>query len=382
MTNRKLVVTIPSDLPLSEDEREVLSKGLNFVPLENSVNEFDNRKDLEEFYRRLRLRWHFQDTESTQPSDQDPFLNLQQKQSLWTPPTGENRTLDKFINVCRKDIEPHFHSKTTQKRNISSTERTALKSLKSNQDYIIKSADKGGAVVVWRKDLYINEANRQLSDTDTYLKLAGDPTEDNQKLISDTIKTLIKKNKLPDTAKHMIQLCPQSANFYMLPKIHKPDTPGRPIVSSHSCPTVLIAEYLDTVLAPLVSSLPTFIQDSPHALRLLQDFSFPTGSDNYLFTMDISSLYTSIPHHLCMKALTHYLDTRIGSKRNPPTETQTRLIELVLSMNTFQFNGDFYQQLKGIAMGAKIGPSVACLTVGYIEDKMLRTYDLPKPFLY
>ena len=147
----------------------------------------------------------------------------------------------------------------------------------------------------------------------------------------------------------------------MLAKTHKPNNPGRPIICSHSCPTVLIAQYLDTILTPLVTNLPTYIKDSPHVIRLLQDFSFPAVGVNFLFTMDIISLYASIPHALSMEALTHYLDSR--ATKDPATETLLRLLDLVFSMNTFQFNGHHYKQVKGFAMGAKIGPSVACLTV-------------------
>ena len=40
-----------------------------------------------------------------------------------------------------------------------------LKNLSKRNDIVVKSADKGGAVVVWRSDLYQKEALRQLSDT-------------------------------------------------------------------------------------------------------------------------------------------------------------------------------------------------------------------------
>jgi len=36
---------------------------------------------------------------------------------------------------------------------------------KKRKDIVINAADKGGALVVWRTDLYQREALRQLSDT-------------------------------------------------------------------------------------------------------------------------------------------------------------------------------------------------------------------------
>ncbi len=328
----KLVVTIPPDLFLSNEERSVLSKGLNFVPLDEPQNDFEVRRDVEAFFRRLRLQYHFyqEDTsaDESEISEPDPFENLQPTKSKWTPPNGENKTLDRAIDKCREDLEPYFRSQVQHKKNLSKDEAQALKKLKANSDIIIKSADKGGAVVVWDRQLYTQEANRQLSDTNTYTRIQGDPISANQEKVSKSVKDLIKKKDLPATAKNLIHPCPQTANFYMLPKIHKLNTPGRPIVSSHSCPTVYIATYLDSILIPLVQKLPTYVQDSPHMLRILKDFHLGGPGDKFLFTMDIASLYTCLPHDLCMKALQYYLNQR--HDQSIKTDTLLKLFESCL----------------------------------------------------
>jgi len=60
---------------------------------------------------------------------------------------------------------------------LTQDEKTALQDLKRHNDVIIKPADKGGAVVVWKSDLYIQEANRQLSDNRFYQRLDADPIQ-------------------------------------------------------------------------------------------------------------------------------------------------------------------------------------------------------------
>ena len=45
--------------------------------------------------------------------------------------------------------------------------------------------------------------------------------------------------------------------FYGLPKIHKPDTPLRPIVSSCGSVTYGVAKELAKILKPLVGKSPT-----------------------------------------------------------------------------------------------------------------------------
>ena len=44
------VVTIPEDLPLSDSEVSVLSKGLNFVPVAKKSDEFQVKKDAESYF--------------------------------------------------------------------------------------------------------------------------------------------------------------------------------------------------------------------------------------------------------------------------------------------------------------------------------------------
>ena len=100
----------------------------------------------------------------------------------------------------------------------------------------------------------------------------------------------------------------------------------------------------------------------------------------YLFTMDIKSLYTVIPNNDGLQALKYHLDLR--PEQQPPTNTLVRLAELVLNLNCFDFDGNYYQQVGGVAMGTKMGPNYACLFVDYVETKMFEEYQGRKPELY
>jgi hypothetical protein len=50
---------------------------------------------------------------------------------------------------------------------------------------------------------------------------------------------------------------PKVGRFYLLPKIHKVNNPGRPIVSTNGHPTEKIAEFVDFHLRPHVEALPS-----------------------------------------------------------------------------------------------------------------------------
>ena len=162
---RRTVVTIPHDLSLSEAETSALSKGLTFVPVNNRTDEYQVKSDSERYFRRLRLKAHFHDREDAdEEADNDPFAKFDNKTSLWTPTDGQFSALDHYIDRCRRSICSLDYSKRVNYSNLSPEERQSSRELRRRNDIIIKPADKGGAVVVWSSDLYIQEANRQLSD--------------------------------------------------------------------------------------------------------------------------------------------------------------------------------------------------------------------------
>ena len=67
----------------------VLSKGLSFVPVKKSTDEYQVKADCEKFYRRLRLRAHFHNEEASgsqaTPDPCDPFAKLNDKESTRGP---------------------------------------------------------------------------------------------------------------------------------------------------------------------------------------------------------------------------------------------------------------------------------------------------------
>ena len=77
----------------------------------------------------------------------------------------------------------------------------------------MKAADKGGALVVWRVDLYQKEALRQLSDTSFYAKVDKDLTSTNQQIVKSTIDELIVKQDLPATATYLIITTPRTSSI-------------------------------------------------------------------------------------------------------------------------------------------------------------------------
>ena len=148
-------------------------------------------------------------------------------------------------------------------------------------------------------------------------------------------------------------------------------------MSACNCPTELLATYLDQITSPLVRCLPSYVKDTNHMLNIAQTFSYPTSCPD---RFDIKSLYMVIPNNDGLSALQHFLNKR--SVLEPLTHILLRLAELVLTLNSFRFNGDFYPQTVGVAMGSRLGLYYACLFVGHVDEQIFQQYPGTKPDLY
>ena len=59
-------------------------------------------------------------------------------------------------------------------------------------------------------------------------------------------------------------------------------------------------------MLPIVKTLPTYIKDTNHALRILNEFHFQSDT-KFLFTIDVKSLHTVISSDEALRALKHFL---------------------------------------------------------------------------
>ena len=90
-----------------------------------------------------------------------------------------------------------------------------------------------------------------------------------------------------------------------------------------------------------------------------------------LVTLDVSSLYTNIPHNEGITACRHFLGTRDRNSSTVGTETLCDLKRMILTMNNFTFNGKHYLQIHGTAMGTRMAPSYANLFLAKFETDAL-----------
>ena len=131
---------------------------------------------------------------------------------------------------------------------------------------------------------------------------------------------------------------PKKNRFYLLPKIHKPNNPKRPLVSSINCHTEKISEYVDHHLQPLNKALPSYVQDTTHFLQKLNSLPEELPEQALLVTMDVRSLYTNVPNQEGIAAVKSYLRARANPGDGILLRILTTFLTLILTLNNFGFN--------------------------------------------
>ena len=157
---------------MSPLEIKVLGKGLGFSPTPSSINEVDLRRDISDSSRKMRCKWFFRNERQENVSEISEFKS----KSTWNPPKGAP-ALELFLCHTEKDILSILSGKATN-YNLSKKYLTRR-----------SHADKGSAMVVWRRNDYLKETERQVSDEKIY-----------------------KKNRI--TEKDQIELVGKSNNFF------------------------------------------------------------------------------------------------------------------------------------------------------------------------
>ena len=400
--NSSSTVVNLSNTTLSQTETCLLEKGLNFCPTPGEPHLGEIRRDLDRFHRNLRIKTFFEqgkmetganstsgntqtqttigdnNTESSMMEKGLRESKLLKPSKGWEPPKGPLH-LETFILSNEYDLN-NTRVRAPRSKNLSDGERVALKNLRQKPDIVIKPADKGGAVVVQNIDDYIKEGERQLTDSTFYQHLPSDPTMVNNQRIDLLLESLHTRGEISKSVlRKLLTTEARTPELYLLPKIHKKQSPppGRPVVSANGCPTEKISAFVDIFLRPHLNKIPSYIRDTTDFLQKLE--ALPELSEgSFLCTLDVSSLYTNIPNLEGLRAIGRFLSSHreYGKDPEPSNQSLCQLLNMVLTMNSFQFNGEDYLQVAGTAMGTRVAPTYANIFMADFERLNVYTYPL------
>ena len=274
-----------------------------------------------------------------------------------------------------------------KENNLSLQQQKIMKKLqRSRQVITIKPADKNLGVVVLDTEDYLTQCCNLLTDEKTYRQAKLYPHNEIRNKVMNTVVVAFKTTIQNVSKKLYSYLQPptkgnhQIPKLYGLPKIHKEFErlpPLRPIVAQSSSLLTPTAKFIDHVLQPLAQSYEDYIQNSTSLILHLQTLEIPKNA--VLVTVDVESLYPSIPQTECLKIIYEQMIRKRHLILTNPNLI-IRLLHVNVNYNYFEFAGLIFQQTHGTAMGAAFSPTMANIFLSVTLKNFLQTQPT-KPLL-
>ena len=138
-------ITDLSDYTLSQQEKSILLKGLNYIPDQNQNLDFF-KTGLDSFIQNIYKAYHFRDVETPPPILFTP--------SKWKAPPPKDHSVNSLIIEMNSILSqfPTLNNVSTR----PSPEMKIILNLLKNPNLIFKKADKGGGIVLFNKKDYIS----------------------------------------------------------------------------------------------------------------------------------------------------------------------------------------------------------------------------------
>ena len=319
-------------------------------------------RDFNQFARRMRLRYIFHGSNN----EPHPF----HVKSNWQPPVQTSVALESYLEEVKTQLA---EVKIQQpKQNLSHSERTALKELKSDATINLKKADKGTTTVIMNKQDKIQEGQIQLDNEKHYKSLEKPMVQTTSNKVNRLISELYQGKFIDEMTKKWLSLTPNPPRipqFYTLTKIHKPNPLGRPIISGCEGPTERLSSFVDRLLQPIAKTQKSYLKDTTDFINFIERTKVP--EQTIIVSMDVTSLYTNIPQEEGINTVCNAYEEFHNNNPPIPSHFLREMLSLILMENSFQFTGKNYLQTHGTAMGTKMAVAFANIYMASIETQIL-----------
>ena len=226
----------------------------------------------------------------------------------------------------------------------------------------------------------INDTTKFISVDPERLKTRGRPPKhyhpliQNEKDLESTVRRILPK-PIADSVRPTGS---RLAHLYGLPKTHKDRLAMRPILSATQTYNYGLAKWLEEKLQHLSYNQYTITDtfEFEDKIRKLQ-----INNGDILVSYDVSSLFTNVPLEETIQILADKAFTNNWfNETHQLNLSRMDLVDLLRASTKdqlFQFNGQLYEQIDGVAMGSPLGPLLANVFMGSIEDTLEREGKMP-----
>jgi len=333
-----------TNLSLNEAEVKLLSKGLEFGIFPKFLNLIDVQAEFEALFQQV------------------------------APHLDNNKEKIKFkglLHSSYSDFTNNFFFNKRTDKYFSKHDHDILTKFSKLKNIVISKADKGNTLVLMYKSDYNDKMYNILNDNSKFKKVNEDTTRDRH----GKFQGWLWRHKGLFSESEYKNLYPSSATvptMYGLPKIHKEGTPLRPILS--------MVGTFNHALAQFLCKLFKFMKDSDNICRdsfNLQDILAKSDlHKSFLVSYDIDSLFTNIPVNeviniILDKLYPPHTDRKTFTYAGFKRLDMKRALEWCILNNTFIFNGEYFVQIDGIAMGSPLAPVLADIFLNHVFDNRI-----------
>ena len=363
LTNKKLHVFTARQLPFRA--LRVLSYGLKFVPTLCRPDKEAFDEDVNRFFSSVRRRALFGNVDCIDPEKQFRIRNP----IRYT----DNVAVEQFCKSAARSLNKAWDALQASNPwyycNTIMGDLQALSELANDPSFFISATDKNLGIGIFDTDVIFGLMRIHLS-CGSYRRLKG---FDHACAFRDEAIRLLRSLR-PHFENQIFEFFSQNfeiAKFpkaYPLPKIHKLVLAIRPI-----CPSFLsvvhhasiwVAFYLNRV----VCTLPSICTGTKSLVQALEALNLDTADPNIRFiTADVDSLYPSIDTDRGLATVRYVLE-KFSSLAPAFICLLMQVLEVILRFNIFDFDGQFYLQTSGTAMGTPTAPPYANLFLFGLES--------------
>ncbi|VDM64441.1 unnamed protein product [Angiostrongylus costaricensis] len=234
-------------------------------------------------------------------------------------------------------------------------------------------SDKGGEFVVIPYQLDVEVTKKHLEDASLY-----HPSSEKEfkrkyrKLNHEWAKMARAAGSKPSVISQLKVALPTV--LYLLIKTHKlvssddlaSNDPSlfkvRPIISRVDGPTDRITWFLTLIFNQLLKHIPAHLTNTQMFLDRLRTAQPNSGC--VMESLDVTALYTNVSNDSAMQAVLELLMQHEGeiNMYGFKIEQLMALLKECLSCSIFRWSGKYYAQIRGLAMGQRLAPSLAIAT--------------------
>ena len=381
----------------SNAELNLFSKGKQFAPVELDPPIIRMQKELNRFFRIVRIKWLFYEKPDSRTELERKFY----EKSDWQPPKASVE-VENFIT----DIQHKFDNLKPPrwiKDNLSKCERNLLKEISKDTQHVYMWEDKGPSFTKMTKEQYLEAGNKEINNRAFYEEVQIDPSSEVKRENDILVQKMIENKEISDkVGEFLMSGGDKLSKFYHLLKTHNIPTdvdnpsqwlqengfPIRGIISGRGSPTERLSGFIDHFLQPGMKSLGTFLKDTKHTLQIISRLNDQIENGDLsldgvnLVSLDVNKMYNNITENLGKSACEKYLQSRpVLSTQSANQKTDNFVttvslmkgLDLCLKNNYFCYDGKVYRQTGGVGTGSKMAPPYACIAMGDYEKEVFNS---------